>query len=189
MNAQDIRTHAADALAVSDWEAVAKVMNTPSIKQADNTLRSTSWLMQQLTAVVDPATGATEADIILGTLQKATIPRVRAAYDRMSSVGIDLSDDQVQVMLPVLSAAGNWPAGLVEKIMETGIQIVSPAGEVVTAEQCQKVMIFDAGREAEQVIRSRLSTVTAQMDNLQNVDSETMTVVEYQAAVDAIVGA
>jgi len=87
-----------------------------------------------------------------------------------------------------LSAAGNWPAGLVEKIMETGIQIVSPAGEVVTAEQCQKVMIFDAGREAEQVIRSRLSTVTAQMDNLQNVDSETMTVVEYQAAVDAIVG-
>jgi len=88
-----------------------------------------------------------------------------------------------------LSAAGNWPAGLVEKIMETGIQIVSPAGEVVTAEQCQKVMIFDTGRESEQVIRSRLSTVTAQMDNLQNVDPETMTVAEYQAAVDAIVGA
>ena len=144
MNAQDIRTHAADALAVSDWEAVAKVMNTPSIKQADNTLRSTSWLMQQLTAVVDPTTGATEADIVLGTLQRATIPRVRAAYDRMSSVGIDLSDDQVQAMLPVLAAAGNWPAGLVEKIMETGVRMVSPAGEeAVTAAQCQAAIEAD----------------------------------------------
>ena len=123
------------------WESVAKILNAPTIEQRDDTLRSTGWLMQNLTAVVDPTTGATEADLVLGTLQRATVPRVRAAYDRMSAVGIDLSEPQVQAMLPFLAVGGKWPAGLADRIAAAGVKTVSLVEatglESVTAAVCQ----------------------------------------------------
>ena len=138
---QLINEHALDSALAGDWESVAKTLNAPTIDRRDDTLRSTGWLMQQLTAVVDPTTGATEADLVLGTLQRATVPRVRAAYDRMSAVGIDLSEPQVQAMLPFLAVVGKWPAGLVDRIAAAGLKTISPAESVglesVTSEVCQ----------------------------------------------------
>jgi hypothetical protein len=71
--------------------------------------------------------GTTEADVILSTLQQSVNPRVIAAYQAMAFDGIDLSDPQVQEMLPLLAEAGAWPEGLVHRVQAKGVTIVSKA--------------------------------------------------------------
>jgi len=130
-----------------DDAAVLAALNAPTIQQTDNTPRTANWIMVEFDAVVDVATGATEADVILGTLQAAThIPRVVAAVSALSANGIDLSNPQVQIMLPALvagaDAAGDpWPPGLVDRVLAHGVWHITPAedkfgpGTVVTTEQ------------------------------------------------------
>lgn len=148
MLANLIREHALEYAQTGKWEAVAEILNAPTVEVRDTTLRTTGWLMQTLTAVIDPATGMTEADLVLGTLQRATIPRVRAAYDRMSSVGLDLSDPQAQQLIPALGAAGKWTQNLIDRIKSAGVRQVSIAGNPVTADQCQSD--YEAHRLAQQ---------------------------------------
>lgn len=85
--------------------------------------------------------GTTEADVILSTLQQSVNPRVTAAYHAMAFDGIDLSDPQVQEMLPLLAQAGAWPEGLVHRVQAKGVTIVSKAeaetGEEPTADAVQ----------------------------------------------------
>ena len=100
--------------------------------------------MLQLTTVVNPQTGATEADVVLGTLQQSTVPRVKAAYDSLCSTGIDLSEAQVQQMLPILATAANWPAGLAEKIMQAGLWNEPLLSSPVTAEDCRQAFLKDS---------------------------------------------
>ena len=167
-----IREHAPEAAQAGDWSAVAVTLNAPTIEFRDTTLRSTGWLMQQLSRVIDPTTGMTEADLVLGTLQRSTVPRVRAAYDRMSAVGLDLSDPQVQGMLPLLAAGGGWPAGLADRIKSAGISIVSPAGlsrfGTVTAEQCQA-----ASEAAETAVANQRTAAIrqARITSIQSLDA------------------
>ena len=119
-----------------NWSAVAATLNAATKEVRDTTLRSARWLMLQL--------GATEADVVLGTLQQSTIPRVRAAYDSLCSTGIDLSEAQVQQMLPQLATAASWPAGLAEKIMQAGLQIVPLLSSPVAAEDCRQAFLKDS---------------------------------------------
>lgn len=142
MLANLIREHAAELAQAGKWDAVAAILNAPTVEVRDSTLRTTGWLMQSLTAVIDPATGMTEADLVLGTLQRSTIPRVRAAYDRMSSIGLDLSDPQAQELIPALGAAANWPENLTDRIKSAGVSMWSLAGNPVTAEQCESAYEF-----------------------------------------------
>ena len=115
-----INAHALAAAQTGDWQDVADTLNALTTEVRDTTLRTGRWLMLQLPNVVNQQTGMTESDIVLGTLQQSTIPRVKAAYDSLVNGGIDLSDDQVQQMIPLLAQAANWPNGLATKILQAG---------------------------------------------------------------------
>jgi len=110
-----IKHHAESNAKAGKWSAVAATLNVPSVDVRITELRSTRWLIQTFDAVIDPATGATEADLILGTMQAADNPRVKAVL-QSGGDGIDLSDPQSQQLITALAKAGNWPPGLVAKI-------------------------------------------------------------------------
>ena len=132
-----INQRALSAAQAGNWQAVADTLNALTTEVRDTTLRTGRWLMLQLPKVVNPQTGMTESDIVLGTLQQSTIPRVKAAYDSLISGEIDLSEDQVQQMIPVLAAAAGWPAGLADKILQAGRKSVAVLPEPTTANDCQ----------------------------------------------------
>jgi len=125
----DIIKNNATALAAAqagNWAACVSALAADTVQVEDHELRSARWLMTELTdqAAGQPA-GTTEADVVLATLQASTHPRVVAAYASMSAGGIDLADQQVQQMVPVLAQAGNWPEGLAAKVLGAGVQTVS----------------------------------------------------------------
>ncbi|MGB1813904.1 MAG: hypothetical protein ACPHJ3_01025 [Rubripirellula sp.] len=137
-----------------DWSAAVASLKSDTVKQRDSTLRSSRWLMLEFSGQADGMSpGTTEADVILSTLQQSVNPRVAAAYQAMAFDGIDLSDPQVQEMLPLLAQAGAWPEGLVDRVQAKGVTIVSKAkaetGEEPTADAVQlayessKVDTFD----------------------------------------------
>jgi len=118
--------------------ALLSLLNTEDIPLRDQTLRTTRWLMLNFDAVIDEETGATEADLILGAMQAGPSPRVKAGYDAMGSLGIDLSDSQVQTMIEVLGASAGWSADLISRLKAVGV-----TGQTSIAKQ-------SIGREATQ---------------------------------------
>lgn len=125
---QALRDNAAAMAAckAGDWAAAVAALESDTTTITDSTLRTTRWLIVELPdqAVGFPA-GTTEADVVLGSMQSSTIPRVLAAYQAMSAGGIDLSDPQSQELIPVLAASGGWPAGLEQKVAEAGVKVES----------------------------------------------------------------
>lgn len=178
-----INQHALSAAQAGNWQAVADTLNALTTEVRDNTLRTGRWLMLQLPNVVNQQTGMTESDIVLGTLQQSTIPRVKAAYDSLVNGGIDLSEDQVQQMIPVLAQAAGWPAGLADKILQSGRKNVSVLETATTAEACQKAWIVDGCRTAINALAAKVTAVNAWLDAL---DLSTKTVQELQAYCDAL---
>lgn len=152
---------------IGNWENVAAILNSLKRQVIDNTLRSSRWLMTYLSDIVDPNTGATEADIVLGTLQAANLPRVKAAYNTLCADGIDLSNDQVQSMLPLLAQAANWPEGLVEKITRVGVREESVVN--TTASECQSAWEDEVAR-LEDIRINALRFVKIQ--SIQKIDAE-----------------
>ena len=132
-----INQHALSAAQAGNWQSVADTLNALTTEVRDTTLRTGRWLMLQLPTVVNQQTGMTESDIVLGTLQQSTIPRVKAAYDSLMSGGVDLSEDQVQQMIPLLAAGANWPNGLAQKILQAGRRNVAVLESPTTAADCQ----------------------------------------------------
>ena len=132
-----IKQHASAAAEEGNWSAVASTLNALTTEASDHTLRTGRWLMLQLTTQVGTQNGfpITEADVVLGTLQQATLPRVKAAYDSLVNGGLDLAEQQVQDMLPALAEAANWPSGLAEKVMQAGRRSVAVI--TTTAEECE----------------------------------------------------
>lgn len=139
-----INQHALSAAQVGNWQNVADTLNALTTEVRITDLRTARWLMLQLPDVVDPQTGTTESDIVLGTLQQSTIPRVKAAYDSLVNGGIDLSEDQVQQMIPVLAQAAGWPAGLADKIRQAGRKSVPVLDSPVSAADCSAAWLVGA---------------------------------------------
>lgn len=143
------RYAAADATA-GDWTAVADSLNSP-VDIPINDLRTTRWLMQQLTDVVDTNTGATTADVVLSALQSSTHPRVIAALQVMSSNGIDLSDTQTQKMIEVIGNDAGWSAEFTDSIKALGFDSSTHATLAgipgITAEQAESH--YAAGQAVE----------------------------------------
>ena len=115
---------AVTAASAGDWATAATNLSTSTRVHTDTTLRNSRWLMIQLATVLDPQTGATEADLLITTLENSPIPRAREAHRLLSGIGLDLSHPDVQVMLPVIGA--NWPAGMVAKIQRFGRWTTAP---------------------------------------------------------------
>lgn len=162
-----INAHALSAAQAGNWQAVADTLNALTAEVRDTTLRSGRWLMLQLPNVVNQQTGMTESDIVLGALQQSTIPRVKAAYDSLVNGGIDLSEDQVQQMIPVLAAAANWPAGLADKVLQAGRRnapVLDPATNAIACEaawRTEKVrLLTNKWHEVDQQIRAAIANQT-----------------------------
>jgi len=148
----DIIKNNATALAAAqagNWAACVAALAVDTVQAEDHELRSTRWLMTELTdqAAGQPA-GTTEADVVLATLQASTYPRVQAAYAAMSAGGIDLADQQVQQMVPVLAQAGNWPDGLAAKVLGAGVQTVSRWKQATGTEPTEQAVqaLWEAGQ-------------------------------------------
>lgn len=180
-----INAHALSAAQAGDWNTVASTLNALTTEVRVTELRTARWLMLQLTDVVRVENGIplTEADIVLGTLQAAAIPRVKAAYDSLCNGGLDLSEDQVQQMIPVLAAAGSWPTGLAAKILAAGRQNKAVLEVPVTADDCQKAWIVAACRTSLSALSAKVTAANAWLDVL---DLSTKTSSEVQAYCDAL---
>ena len=162
-----INAHALSAAQAGNWQAVADTLHALTNEVRDTTLRTARWLMLQLPNVVNQQTGMTESDIVLGTLQQSTVPRVRAAYDSLVNGGIDLSEDQVQQMLPVLAQAANWPNGLADKILQAGRRTASVLDPQTNAIACEAAWRTEQVRllaakwhEVDQQIRAGIQNQT-----------------------------
>ena len=165
-----INQHALSAAQANDWQAVADTLNALTTEVRDNTLRTARWLMLQLTDVVNPQTGMTESDVVLGTLQQSTIPRVKAAYDSLVNDGIDLSDDQVQAMIPLLAQAANWPAGLAEKILLAGRRSVAVLSPTTTPQECQSAWDAEVRTQRNATLRSRFDAILNQLGTSEHAE-------------------
>ena len=117
-----LTTYTPSEAAAARFAEAAAILNDATVEHRTTDLRTTRWLITELADVLDPATGQTEADVVLATLQGSTHPRVKAAYEAMNGDGIDISDPQAQLLIDVLATAANWPAGLADKIKAAGVQ-------------------------------------------------------------------
>lgn len=141
------------AAQAGDFVTVQAIVAAHTVTVKDATPRTTSWLS---TTFVDPVgeTGLTEADVVLGTLQASTIPRVKAAYQTMTVSGLDFADQSVQSMLPQLATAGGWPDGLADRLAAFGVRTEHPFSEA-TAEDCSVAWLAEAARLNLEAIRKR----------------------------------
>lgn len=172
---QALRDNAAAMAAckAGDWTAAVAALNSDTTTITDSTLRTTRWLIVELPdqAVGFPA-GTTEADVVLGSMQSSTIPRVLAAYQAMSAGGIDLSDPQSQELIPVLAASGGWPAGLEQKVAEAGVRVESKfeaeggeAPDVVNVQAAyQQIMVEDLEADVATGLNEKVNPAIASGD-------------------------
>ena len=115
-----------------DDQLVIDTLNAQSLDKTDNTRRDSDWLSTEpaFASILDPATGATEADVIIETL-RAGSGRVRIQYDKLAGNGIDLSNSIVQSSISVIAIAGGWPMGLAGKLAAFGVWTTSPAKDAI----------------------------------------------------------
>ena len=120
----------------------------------------------------------------MGTLQSPNLPpRVKAAYDSLCNGGLDLSEQQVRDMLPLLAQAASWPNGLADKILLAGRKNVAVLEDEATADDCQKAWIVNSARTSINALTSKVTAVNAWLDAL---DLSTKTVQELQDYCDAL---
>lgn len=164
-----INQHALSAAQAGNWSSVASTLNALTHPVRDTTLRTARWLMLQLATPVGTQNGfpITEADVVLGTLQQATLPRVKAAYDSLVNGGLDLSEEQVQDMLPALAIAANWPNGLAQKVMQAGRRteaVLSPPTNAIACEAAwrseQVRLLAETWHQVDQQIRAEIANQT-----------------------------
>jgi hypothetical protein len=172
---QALRDNAAAMAAckAGNWAAAVAALNSDTTTITDSTLRTTRWLIVELPnqAVGFPA-GTTEADVVLGSMQSSTIPRVLAAYQAMSAGGIDLSDPQSQELIPILAASGGWPAGLEQKVAEAGVKVESKfeaeggeAPDVVNVQSAyQQIMVQDLEADVASGLNEKVNPAIATGD-------------------------
>lgn len=165
-----INQHALSAAQAGNWQAVADTLNALTTEVRDNTLRTARWLMLQLTEVVRTENGIpiTEADIVLGTLQSPNLPpRVKAAYDSLCNGGLDLSEQQVRDMIPILAAGASWPNGLANKILQAGrrtVAVLDPQTNAIACEAAWRTeqvrLLTQKWHEVDQQIRAAIANQT-----------------------------
>lgn len=116
-----IETHAKDLAESGDWDGVLAKLNDPTQGVKDPTLRNFRWLIDEFDTVLDVNTGATEADLIISTLDGSDHPRVKAANKIMANEGIDLSNDQSQLLIDTLASQGGWTDDLRDRVKSCGV--------------------------------------------------------------------
>lgn len=171
-----------------DWDAAAVSLAASTRVHTDTTLRNSRWLMIQLATVLDPQTGATEADLLITTLENSPYPRAREAHRLLSGNGLDLSHPDVQAMLPVIGAS--WPRTLLEKIQRAGRWTTAPwqdagLGAAPTAAEIQAVWEPYTRRQSlEEIADAEYQAFVARYNAAKaGIDAGTLTTTEQVTAV------
>lgn len=175
-----------------DYQAVADALNTPRHEMKDDTRRNTNWITSTFKDPVEGQPGFTEADVVLASMQNSTIPRVKAAYQTMTSgkdgEGISLADPQTIQFIEYLSAADSWPVGLADRIKVYGVWQESDAdqlngGKPFTA---QDIVVLAASAKSNADFKTAKAKHNAAIAWLETTDVSGMTVEEVQAWADSI---
>jgi hypothetical protein len=130
MLANLIREHALADAQAGKWEAVAQILNAPTVEVRN----PKSWTMADLITLL----GAESAGVVGGTIQAAgaTNPIFAGAWLALNITGLQLHTDERQAMISGLADAAGWPSELKEAALAAGLTYTSLANEQVTAEQC-----------------------------------------------------
>lgn len=141
-----INQHALADAQAGNWDAVAGILNAPSVAVRN----PKQWTIGDLQSVV-----STEATAIVAyTIEKAGIgdtPQAalfRGAFLAINGQGLQLHTDERQKMIDDLGAAGGWPDVLTAAVKSAGLTYTSLAVATVTAEQCQAA--YESARLAQQ---------------------------------------
>ena len=149
---------AGDAAAMA---AVLADLNTPSVKQTDDSLKYKDDLIDC------PGVGATLANTVLASLAKAgrgELPGLPSElclseWHALNGRGTVVSRPGVQQMLDAIAAADNWPQGLADAIKRIGVWQVSPADDKglpeVTAEQVEATVDALAAQAAAEALETQ----------------------------------
>ncbi len=175
MLANLIREHALADAQAGDFEAVAQILNAPTVEIRN----PKSWTFADLIGLV----GDEGAALVGGTIQAAgaTNPIFASAWIALSVAGLQLHTDERQQMIDGLAAAGNWPDQLRDTVKAAGLSHTSLSD--ATADECQKAWIVAATRQTVSLLSAKATAVNAWCDAL---DLTTKTPEEVQAYCDSL---
>ncbi len=142
MLANLINEHALADAQAGDFQAVAQILNAPTIEVRN----PKSWTMADLITLL----GAESAGVVGGTIQAAgaTNPIFAGAWLALNITGLQLHTDERQEMIAGLADAAGWPSELKSAALAAGLTYTSLAGSTVTAEQCQSA--YESHRLSQQ---------------------------------------
>lgn len=115
-----INQYAATEANAGDWQGVIDKLSTPSIVRNNDTAWTLGMIGTQL--------GLETAGLIAGVMQAAGAvnPLVNSAYIAISTVGLQLSSDDRQIMIETIGSSGGLSAEQVAAIKRLGRVVTSP---------------------------------------------------------------
>jgi hypothetical protein len=177
MLANLINQHALADAQAGKWDAVAEILNAPTVKVRN----PKSWTMADLITLL----GAESAAVVGGTIQAAgaTNPIFAGAWLALNITGLQLHTDDRQAMIAGLADAAGWPNELKAAALAAGLTYTSLAGSVVTADDCQKAWTVSETRRTVNLLSAKATAVNAWCDAL---DLTTKTPEEVQSYCDSM---
>jgi hypothetical protein len=175
MLANLIRQHALTEAQAGDWEAVAEILNAPTVEIRN----PKSWTFADLIGLV----GAEGAALVGGTIQAAGAanPIFASAWIALSVTGLQLHTDERQAMIAGLAAAGDWPIELTAAVKAAGLSYEALSN--ATAGDCRKAWTVFETRRTVNLLSAKATAVNAWCDAL---DLTTKTPEEVQAYCDSL---
>jgi len=172
MNAEQIRTHAADALAAGDWDVVAAVMNAVQVTASPRLC----YAIESGAAVEDSGNDSTAMlNILLAD------PNGTMIFQKLSSsAGVEWAHPKTQQLLSYFVAYAAMPVAVKNALTELSAPTTFPfAG--VTAEQCEDAWALSLKQTA--LTRCTEAMEAAQAE-YRSADSTPATIV--QAMLDSL---
>jgi hypothetical protein len=174
-----IKTHGLTEAQAGDWSAVAAILNAPTVEVRN----PKSWTMADLITLL----GVESAAVVGGTIEAAgkTNPIFSGAWLALNITGLQLHTDERQAMISGLADAAGWPSELKAAALAAGLTYASPAGNTVTADDCQKAWTVSETRRTVSLLSAKATAVNAWCDTL---DLATKSPEEVQAYCDSLLG-
>ena len=132
-----IREHALAEAEADQWAAVAAILNAQTVVVRDVTPLTYSRIRVSLgDAIRQKVAGTMRA---IGASASPLAGEIRDAHSVMliEAGGIDISTDDRQALIDMVATAGGWSVPEADAVKALGVRLVSLAGEVVTATQCE----------------------------------------------------
>jgi len=158
-----IKTHALTEAQAGKWDAVAAILNAPTVEVRN----LKSWTMADLITLLGPESAA----LIGGTIQAAgaTNPIFNGAWLALNITGLQLHTDERQAMIAGLADAAGWPAGLKAAALAAGLTYTSLSD--ATADECEAAWAEDVVALQRADWRLRLDTAWNQIGTSEQAEA------------------